>query len=232
MNKTGKIVRIVAIVMFGFTTAMNLLGGVGTSCVAFSNNVGFRLAFKELMDFRWLYQALVVITILIGLAGIWATIKLVRGGSNVYRNILIILIIGSIFGGVQYFASMSLRGEAAPANVKFFLNLLTLILFLLFLIPRIWKTINFDAPGGKGETKTGAGLAAIVAGIITLTIFIWAGPSHTISQQNWTYVLQIPLVIVGTGLTLLGIVLLGQTIIEIFAQEIRPAELQPSESNG
>ena len=121
MNKTGKIIRILAIVLFGMTAAMNLLGGIGTSCVAFSSNVGYRMAFKELMDYRWLYQALVVITILIGIAGIWATVKLVRGGPSVFRNVLIILGIGVLFGGVHYFASMAFRGKAAPANVKFYI---------------------------------------------------------------------------------------------------------------
>src|SRR5574340_778018 len=46
MTKTGKILRILAIILFGLTTAMNLLGGIGTSCVAFSSNVGYRMAFK------------------------------------------------------------------------------------------------------------------------------------------------------------------------------------------
>lgn len=232
MNKTGKIIRIVAIVLLGMTAAMNLLGGIGTTCAAFSNNVGYRLAFKELMDYRWLYQILVVTTILIGLAGIWATVKLVRGGPHIYRDILIILIIGTILAGIQYFASMALRGKAAPANMKFYLNVFTLVVFLLFRIPGIWKNLDFNAPGGKNETSSGVGLAAIITGILTLTIFIWAGPSHTFFQENWTYVLQVPLIIVGTGLTLLGIGLLGRAIVEIFSHEISVAELHQSESNA
>jgi hypothetical protein len=82
VDKTGKTIRIVAIILLGMTAAMNLLGGIGTTCAAFSSNVGYRMAFKEIMDYRWLYQILVVTTILIGLAGIWGLIKLVRGGSN------------------------------------------------------------------------------------------------------------------------------------------------------
>jgi len=232
VNKTGKIIRIGAIVFLGMTAAMNLLGGIGTTCVAFSSNVGFRMAFKELMDYRWVYQALVVITVLIGLAGIWATIRLVRGGPSIYRNILIILLVGSIFAGVQYFTSMALRGKAAPANVKFYINILTLVIFLLVRLPGVWKKIDFTAPGGKNETRTGMGLAAIVTGITTSTIFFWAGPSHTFLQTNWTYVLKIPLLILGTGLILLGIKLLGQSVVDILSQEIALSELQPSESKG
>ena len=230
MDKTGKIIRIAAIIMLGLTAAMNLLGGIGTTCAAFSNNVGYRLAFKELMDVRWLYQILVVTTILIGLAGIWALVKMVWGGPTVYRNAVIILVIGSILGGIQYFTSLSLRGEAAPANVKFFLNLLTLVLFLVLRIPSIWKRIDFQTPGGKAETKVGLGLAAIVIGVLTLTVFIWAGPSHTFFQENWTYVLFYPLVLVGIGSIVWGIRLLSQTILEIVSPEEPVAQLKPSES--
>jgi len=232
VNKTGKIIRIVAIILMGMTAAMNLLGGIGTTCAAFSNNVGYRMAFIELKDYRWLYQIFVVTTILIGLAGIWATVKLVRGGSNVYRDILIILVIGTILAGIQYYTSMTLRGKAAPANVKFYLNLLTLIVFLVFRIPSIWKNLDFNSPGGKNETNSGIGLAAIITGVLTLTIFIWAGPSHTFFQENWTYVLQVPLIVVGIGLTLLGIGLLGHTILDVLTQKIKMVELKPSESNG
>ena len=69
MKNIEKPTRIAAIVLVGLTAAMNLLGGVGTTCAAFSSNVGYRLAFKELMDYRWIYQILVVTTILIGIAG-------------------------------------------------------------------------------------------------------------------------------------------------------------------
>jgi hypothetical protein len=230
VNKTGKVLRIVAIVMLGMTAAMNLLGGIGTTCAAFSNNVGYRMAFIELMDYRWLYQILVVTTILVGLAGIWVTVRLVRGSPNIYRDILIILVVGSILGGVQYFASMTLRGKAAPANVKFYLNILTLVLFLVFRIPGIWNKLDLTSPGGKTETRTGVGLAAIVIGLLTLTIFMWAGPSHTFFNQNWTYVLFVPLILVGSGFTLWGIWLIGQTINEVFSQEMPVAGLDTAKN--
>jgi len=232
VNKTGKIIRIVALIMLGLTAAMNLLGGIGTTCVAFSSNVGFRLAFKELMDYRWVYQALVVITILIGIAGIWATLKLVRGSPSIYQNTLIILLVGSIFGGVQYFTSLALRGEAAPANVKFFLNLLTLIIFLVLRLPGVWKNIDFTSPAGKNETRAGIGMAAIVTGGVTVTIFTWAGPSHTFLQQNWTYVLKVPLILVGSGLILYGVRLFGQSLSDILSRETAGVELRSAESKG
>jgi hypothetical protein len=232
VNKTGKIIRIVAIIMLGFTAAMNLLGGIGTTCVAFSNNVGYRLAFKEIMDYRWLYQLFVVVTIIIGLVGIWGMVKLIRGGRTVYRNALIILVVGSIFGGVHYFTSMTLRGEAAPANVKFFLNLLTLVIFLALTIPAISKKIDFTSPGGKSEMRTGVGMAAIVAGLATSTVFMWAGPSHTFFNENWTYVFYVPLMIIGLGLITGGIIILVKTIAEITTQPVGTMELIASHGQG
>lgn len=230
MNKTGKILRIVAIILFGATAAMNLLGGIGTSCVAFSNNVGYRMAFKDLMDYRWLYQALVVTTILLGLAGIWATVKLVRGGPKVYRNALILLILGCVLGGIHYYASMALRGKAAPANVKFYINLLTLIVFLVFKAPGIRELVNFTDPGGKSEARTAGGVAAIVCGVLCLTVFQWAGPSHSIVGENWTYVFFVPLVTIGTVLTLGGVGLIAKVISDILSCEIRTAAVVSSES--
>jgi len=229
VNKTGKIIRIVAIIMFGLTAAMNLLGGIGTTCAAFSNNVGYRMAFKELMDYRWLYQILVVTTILIGLAGIWALVRLIKGGTTVYRDAVIVLVIGSLLGGIQYFASMSLRGEAAPANVKFFLNLLTLVLFLLIRIPGIWKNVDFSTRGGKAETSVGVGLATIVTGVLTLTVFTWAGPSHTFFGENWTHVLFGPLCIIGISLIFGGVYLLGRSISDTLSQEMSAVALNASE---
>ena len=161
MDKTGKALRVTAILFMSLTAAMNVLGGAGTSCVAYSSNVGYRLAFKELMDVRWVYQVLVPITVLIGLAGIWATIRLVRGGPKVYRWAIIVLGIGTVFGGVHYFTSLLLRGEAAPANVKFYINVFTFLVFLLLGLPGIRDKVDFSTPGNqKSEKASVAGMAA------------------------------------------------------------------------
>ena len=206
MDKSGKVWRVVAIIFMGLTAAMNLLGGAGTTCAAFSNNVGYRMAFKDLMDYRWLYQGLVVTTILIGLLGIWATVRLVRGGPSVYKFALYVLIIGTVLGGIQFTASMVLRGKATPANVKFYVNAITLLYFLLLSAPGIRDKVNFSAKGNDSSEKTTAGgMAAILAGTVILTVFSWAGPSHTFYGENWVYVFFTPLVVIGTVLILGGI---------------------------
>ena len=57
-----------------------------------------------------------ITTIITGIFGIWSIIKLVKGGKSVYKIAVIILVVGTILGGTHYFASMSLRGSAAPAD--------------------------------------------------------------------------------------------------------------------
>jgi len=231
MDKTGRALRVTAIIFMGLTTAMNVLGGAGTYCAAFSNNVGYRLAFKELLDYRWLYQGVMITTVAIGLVGIWVTIQLVRGGKQVYRNALYVLIIGTILGGVQFFASTILRGEATPANVKFFTNIITLIVFLLMKLPGIRDRVDFSEPGsGKAEKASTAGMASILAGIVILSVFNWAAPSHTFYGENWVYVFYTPLMVSGTLLLTGGFVSLFWAAREIFRQEVDQANLELSES--
>ena len=213
MKGNLKILKVVAIILLGMTAAMNLLGGAGTFCAAFSNNVGYRMAFKAIMDYRWLYQIVMVSTILTGIAGVVALVNLLKGKPGAYRFIMIVLIIGTILGGTQYFASMALRGKATPANVKFFTNLVTLIYFLIFLIPGIKDKIDFSKPSDKSETNSAGGLVAFLAGITTLTIFSWAGPSHTFFGENWVFVFEWPLIVIGTVLIVGGFVVVLREVL-------------------
>lgn len=230
MNKTGKVFRIIAIILMGLTAAMNLLGGIGTTCAAFSNKVEYKMAFKALLDYRWVYQIFVVTTILIGIAGIWALIRLARGGSTVYRDALIVLGIGTLIGGIHYFTSLALRGKAAPANVKFYINIFTLIVFLLFNLPALREKVDFSKSGGKSETNVGAGMASIIVGGLMLTIFHWAGPSHTFFGENWVYVLQMPLIIVGVALILSGIAVISSILFKLTTRNVILPNLEYSKS--
>lgn len=232
MDKTGRILKIVAILFMGMTTAMNVIGGAGTSCVAFSDNIGYRMAFKELMDVRWVYQVLVVTTVLIGIAGIWSTIKLIRGGSKVYKTAVIILAVGTVLGAIHYFTSLGLRGKAAPANVKFYLNVITLLIFLALNLPGIRNRIDFSAGGsGKSTKSAAAGMAAMVIGIITLTVFDWAAPSHTLNGENWVYVFYTPLMVFGTAFFVGGLGTLIWSITSMFNQEVQKKPLDLSETH-
>ena len=219
MKGSTKVLRISAIIMMGMTAAMNIFGGAGTYCAAFSNDIGYRMAFIALKDYRWLYQIVMVTTVLIGIAGVMALIKLIRGKPGVYRFTMIVLGIGTVLGGTQFFASLILRGAATPANVKFFINLATLLLFLSFLLPGIKDKVDFSQPMEKAEKDSTAGIVSILVGITALTIFAWAGPSHTYFGENWVYVLEIPLLVVGTTLIVGGFITVLRAMLNIFSDQ-------------
>ncbi|NOQ39829.1 MAG: hypothetical protein GQ562_05870 [Anaerolineales bacterium] len=219
MKGSTKVLRISAIIMMGMTAAMNIFGGAGTYCAAFSNDIGYRMAFIALKDYRWLYQIVMVTTVLTGIAGVMALIKLIRGKPGVYRFTMIVLGIGTVLGGTQFFASLILRGAATPANVKFFINLATLLLFLSFLLPGIKDKVDFSQPMEKAEKDSTAGIVSILVGITALTIFAWAGPSHTYFGENWVYVLEIPLLVVGTTLIVGGFITVLRAMLNIFSDQ-------------
>jgi len=55
---------------------------------------------------QWLYQGLVVTTVLIALVGIWVLIDLIRRKEKAFRNALIVLVVGTILAGIQYHYSL------------------------------------------------------------------------------------------------------------------------------
>jgi FtsH-binding integral membrane protein len=209
---SSKALKTAAIVLFGLTAAMNLLGGIGTTCAAFIKRFSIVLGVYE---YQWLYQVFMITTLILGIVGVWATVKLAKGGDKVYRNALILLFVGTLLGGVHYFASMQIRGKAAPANVKFFLNLVTLIVFLVLSIPGLKEKVDFSKGGGTLE-KGGGGMAAILAGLLTLSAFYWAAPSHTYQGVNWVELLDISMFTLGFGFLALGIGLVTSVAWEKF----------------
>ncbi|MEK6255958.1 MAG: hypothetical protein N2C13_01405 [Chloroflexota bacterium] len=222
MNTTnGRTLRIIAIVFMGMTAAMNLLGGIGTVCAAFikTYSAALRVYRFDEYDYRWLYQVLMITTIIIGIAGVWSTMRLLRGGPKVYRNALLILLIGTVLGGIQFFSSLAIRGEATPANVKFFTNVATLILFLVLKAPGLREKIDFTTAMSKTEKTAAGGMASFVAGILMVTIFAWAGPSHMYQGGNWIDVLETPLIVGGVFLALGGAAAVIRSIQELIKQE-------------
>jgi len=205
MNKElGKTLRLVAIILMGLTAAFTLLSGVGTSCVAFFIKREYKFAFGALYDYRWLYQTFVFVTAFIGLVGIWATNQLVRRKRTAYRDAVISLLLGVTISGIHYYASQTLRGEAAPTNIVFFTNVFTLLFFLLLKLPGIHDYINFTEPEDGADIA--GGLTAFITGLFVITTALWIGPSH-MSQggENWVLVLQLPLSAVSLVLIIGGL---------------------------
>lgn len=226
-DRTGKVLRTMGIVFYGLATVMNLLGGIGTSCAAFLTNQypSFSALINENM--QWLYQGLVITTVLIGLAGIWVLIELVRRRDNGFRNALIVLVIGTILAGIQFYFSQQLFGKAAPANMKFFFNIIALILFLIFSIPGVRVRVNYSMSEGSMDMNSAGGLAAILMGVVLLTTPVWVGPSHTYQGVNWVHLLQVELNISGILLTGVGATLLARAYINLYLREYALAYQNP-----
>ncbi len=217
MDTLGKLLRILAIALMGLTAAFTTLGGLGTICVAF-----FTEKYPSLMvlyPYRWLYQILTVITLGLGLAGIWATYRLARGRRGSYNAALAVLLAGALTGGIKMAASLSLRGSAAPTNMRVYFTLFTVLVFLLLGLPGVWRRVGLERPRSKSNQASAGGLTALLAGLLVLSTALWAGPSHSVEGVNWVLVLEVPLSVAGGGLILGGLVLLAWARL----QALRPA---------
>ncbi|MDP1545015.1 MAG: hypothetical protein Q8L87_03255 [Anaerolineales bacterium] len=200
-NFFAKSLRFIGILLMGLTGGFTLLGGIGTTCAAlFPANYESMAALAPL---QWLYILFVVTGIAIGVWGIWATVKLVRGTSDSYKMSLQALVAGMVIGVVHIFASRALRGASMPVDAVVYTTILTLIIFLLFRIPFVWQGVNFT----KGNTKSNlpaGGAAAIMLGILTLTIQYTMASTHTWGGVNYADVFNTSMTIIGLGLLLLG----------------------------
>jgi hypothetical protein len=206
-SKWGKTLRIVAIVLMAAAAVMMLLGGIGTTCVAWGAEK--YPPFRGLVPYKWLYQASSIVTIGAAVLGLWATLGLTRGKRWAYGLALLSLVIGLLLSGAQMYVSEVVRGKSAPNNVRVYITVFTLLVLLLLRIPSIWNQIGLLRPGHGGAAGPTGGLAAMVAGALLLSVPMWAGPTHTIDGYNLVYVLQWPLLIGGSALTVFGLVLLA-----------------------
>ena len=208
MNKTlAKIIRVVAIIFLGLTAMMNLLGGAGTVCAAFFTE---KYEMFEILEYNWLYQMLMFATIAIGVANIWVLVQLAKRRPKSYQRAVIILLVGTVLGAIQVFASLQLRGKAVPANMKLYINLITLVLFLIFGVPGLKQKIGWEKEADPGENALAGGTAALIGGLLALTVFSWAGPSHTYQGVNWVYQFEELLIVSGILLLIGGIGLIWQ----------------------
>lgn len=203
----GRALRIAGIVLLALTTVFNLMGGIGTTCVALApTRWGVNMA--RLAPFQWLYQLLVVVTVATAIWSLIATVALARGRKNAYRDALIALFLSMVSAAVQMIASQALRGGDAPENMRFYLTGLTLVVLLLFRLPPIWGVTGFTW-GAQSDWQTPTGLAAFAGGIVALSTRLWVGVSHIGPDgANWVDVLRLPLLLGGTALALAGIGLL------------------------
>jgi len=210
--KTGAILRIIAIILVGLTAAFTLLGGIGTTCVAF-NAEKYGRAFAMFVSYKPTYQLFVYVSLAAGIAGLVAAFAMVRGYKWAYWGALIIVLVSLVVAAVHMYYSSTLKGVSffatPPENMRFYAAAITLVFLLLLRLPGIWQWANFTLPWrGRGASSAAGGLAAFVAGVITITTPLWAGPSHMLDGYNLVNVLQVPLTLGGWGLVLAGLSLL------------------------
>jgi len=197
----AKFLRFIGILLMGLTGGFTLLGGIGTTCAAL-----FPTKYESmtaLAPFQWLYILFVIAGIAIGLWGIWATIKLVKGTSDSYLMSMQALIAGVLIGGIHIYMSQMLRGKSMPVDAVVYTTVFTLAVFLILRIPFIWQGVDFS----KGNTKSNlpaGGAAAILLGLMTLTIQYTMGSTHTWGGVNYADTFNTSMTVIGVGLLLLG----------------------------
>jgi hypothetical protein len=218
----AKFLRFIGIVLMGLTGGFTVLGGIGTFCAAV-----FPQKYESmtgLIPYQWLYILFMLVTIAIGVWGIWATVLLVKGTSNSYTLSIQALVTGVLVGGFHIYMSQMLRGKSMPVDMVVYTTLFTLVVFLIFRIPFIWQGVNFEKPN-VNENKRAGGAAAILLGILTLTIQYTMASTHTWGGVNYAGAFNTSMTIVGVGLLLLGVgILVGvkharKRVLELRTQE-------------
>ena len=213
----GKVLRILAVVAMGLASVFNLLGGVGTSCIAW-NADKYGKAFAVFVPYMTIYQIFVYLSVLVGVAGIIVTYALVRRDKWAYWGGVITMVAGLVIAGVHMYYTSQLKEvsffQTPPTSMRFYITFLTLALFLVLRIPGLRKRVDFTAPW-QGRSKTMAGgLSASIAGFVILTTPIWAGAPHMVDGYNLVNFLSVPLMVVGGltmafGISLVAMVALG-----------------------
>lgn len=203
----GKTLRFIGILLMGITALFTIAGGLGTTCVAL-NPTGFGDSMAKLAPFQWLYIIFVIATTAIGIMAARAVFLLAKSRPNSFRYSIIALVLGIVVGGIHMLVSRELRGKSMPVDGVVYTTVLTLIVFLLFRIPKIWQGVDYTS--GETNDITGTKSAAItllVTGILTLTVQYWAGPTHTWDGTNWAATFLLISTMLGLGQVLGGIII-------------------------
>ncbi len=203
----AKFLRFIGILFMGLTAALTILSGIGTACVAIDATRYDSM--KALADYQWLYVFYVLATTAIGIFGVRATIGLVRGHKTAYRDGMIALSSGTLIGAAHIFTSRAIRGSSMPVDAIVYATILTLVIFLIFGFPKISQMVGFEKGSENGKAAAG-GMTAIVAGILFLSVHMWAGPTHILDGVNYADAFHTKMMVTGGTLILLGIGLLGR----------------------
>lgn len=200
----SKILRFIGIFFMSLTAGFTILGGAGTTCAALLPKKWDSMA--PLAPFQWLYILYVIVTIAIGVLGIRAVVKLVKGHKDGYKSALIALIAGTVIGFLHIYTSRMLRGSSMPVDAVVYTTVLTLVIFLLFRIPPVWKGVDYSKAPRK-EKKNAAGVSSIVVGVLCLSIQVFMAPTHTWNGINYADAYQTSMIIAALICFAIGTVL-------------------------
>lgn len=198
----AKVLRIAGIVLMSLTAVFTLMGGIGTTCVTL-NPTGFGGKFAAIEPFQWLWIIFVLAGIIAGVLGIRAVVMLIKGTKGAYLAALTTLILGTVINAAHLFASRALRGASMPVDGVLYANVLTLIVFLLFLIPGIWQNLHLEKPSKSGHSDANAAAISLAfSGVMILTIQFLMRTTHSIDGVNYADVWHAQFLVLGGGLIL------------------------------
>jgi hypothetical protein len=212
----GKTLRFIGILLMGITALFTIAGGLGTTCVAL-NPTGFGDSMAKLAPFQWLYIIFVIATTAIGIMAARSVFLLAKSRPNSYRAAVTALVFGIVVGVIHILVSRALRGKSMPVDGVVYTTVLTLIVFLLFRIPKIWQGVDYTSSNSNDTSGTmSAAITLLITGFLTLTVQYWAGPTHTWDGTNWAAAFLVSSTMLGLGQILGGtILLLGKKKAEI-----------------
>lgn len=200
----ARFLRFIGIVLMALTAGFTILGGIGTGCAAFDpTNPGWADTMGALAQMQWLYIFYVLAGVAIGIAGIRAVVLLVKGDPKAYRDTLLTLLAGIVIGAIHIATSRMLRGKSQPVDMVVYTTVLTLAVFLVFRIPAIWQGVDFARGKGK-DNQTSGGAAAIVLGLLILTIQYTMSATHTWNGVNYADAFNFAMTFAGIGCVLFG----------------------------
>lgn len=210
----SKILRWVGIVLMGLTSLFTLMGGIGTVCAALfpENFAADSEAMAALIGWEWLYILFMLVTTAIGVMMVRATVLLIKGTANAYRDTIISLVAAVVVGFIHIYASRTIRGGSMPVDMVTYTAVFTLIVFLIFRIPFIWQGVNYEKPeGAKNDNGPAAAATLVLGGIMAFTIQYLVGSTHTFGGVNYGDAFHLSMTLIGLGLVLTGaLVALGE----------------------
>ena len=218
-KRPSKMLRGIALTLMSITVVFTIIGGAGTVCIALGAENYDNL--KMLVPYKWLYQIFVVVKFTIGFWGLHVVYTLFKGREKAYRNAMIVLTIGLLVAIAQMITSQILRGKTLPVDIRFYITLVTILVFLIIRLPSVWPKVDFTWSKKSGSKKAVAGISMLLSGIITITTPIWATNSHiTADGYNLVNVLATPLLFGGLSLIILGVGTITYELKDLFKQKV------------